>query len=147
LDLDKIFHSTHVVPARERPGGSDYRAPVSHSLVPILDPDQREGEEVSAFAVCTHTPETLRDCAFYYPGINGGFQVPENLRLFLKSIVREQEERLQFRAKNSPIFLFWTARPRERILQAGWYGLGFLFFLNLFWVSTVYLYDRIQKKN
>lgn len=118
-----------------------------HSLVPIVDSDQKEGEEISAFAVCSHTSLEREDCSFLKTGITGGFQVPGQLRTFLHSILRQRSEDLGIVSKTSPVFLYWVPRPKERIYSAGIYGLGFIAFLNGFWAVSIFLYYNLKKKS
>lgn len=146
MDLEKIFHSIQVNTFRERAGGASHTPPIYHSLVPVLDIDQGENEEISVFAVCTHSDQNLKDCGFYYPDVKGGIQVPENLRILFRSLVRENAEFLGRGVKNSPIFLFWIPKSKERILHAGYYGLIFVFFLNFIWAASVILYYSLRKK-
>jgi hypothetical protein len=147
LLIEKRFDTIQNRSIRERPGGSDHLPPFYHSLVPIVDLDfSDEGEDISAFAVCTHSQERPDHCSFSNTMIYGGFQVPENLRLVLKNASLENKNALNFEMKNSPIFLYWVEKPREKIVKAGLYGLGFVVFLNLFWIISVYFYYFLQKK-
>jgi hypothetical protein len=147
LLMDKRFDTIENRSIRERPGGSDHLPPFYHSLVPIVDNDfVDEVEDISAFAVCSHSQERPNHCNFSNLGIIGGFQVPENLRLVLKNASLENQKNLKLEIKSSPIFLYWVENPRERIIKAGFYGLGFVVFLNLFWIISVYFYYFMQKK-
>ncbi|MCC5815089.1 MAG: hypothetical protein JJT78_10055 [Leptospira sp.] len=147
LLIEKKFDTVQNRSFRERPGGSEHLPPFYHSLVPIVDTDfPEEGEDISAFAVCTHSKDRPDNCNFSNRLIFGGFQVPESLRLVLKNASLENAKGLNFEIKNSPVFLYWVEKPRDRVVRAGLYGLGFVLFLNLFWVISVYFYYFMQKK-
>lgn len=130
-----------------RAGGGNHLPAVTHSLVPIVDSDFRKGDDISAFALCTHNSKDRKDCTFRVSGIHGGIQVPDPVRKTALEILKSHRDDYQLPIQSSPIFLYWIPQPRERILLAGYYGLGFIVFLNILWVLSVYFYYTLQKKS
>ncbi|WCL48336.1 hypothetical protein [Leptospira sp. GIMC2001] len=151
LDRSVEFTDTRLV--SQRPGGSGQAIPVHYVLVPIVDIDYVEGESVAAWAICASTDYSNRECfSDTSNGIRGGYQVPHNVRKIFLGGLKESRTNSQsniqpIKTVDSPIFLYWSAGSRNKILIAGYFGIGFIIFLNFFWVGSVRIYYSLKKKH
>lgn len=128
-----------------RAGGSS-RVPVRYyAVIPIIDSDYKENESIASFAVCQLTHFTDETCE-YSSEYQGGFQIPEHLRLFFIQSIHSKLSEINISSRRSPIFLFLSTNPRQKLFKAGLYGLGFILFLNIFWIASVFFYEYFLKK-
>jgi hypothetical protein len=118
---------------------------MSYSLIPLVDKNYQENEKVSVWAVCSFSNRKDENC-FKDENISSGFQVSHNLRPLLLKTIRKEEGILGIESWESPIFLILVPYAKKRVIQAGYFGLSLLFFINLFWIISVLLYYRFQKK-
>jgi hypothetical protein len=117
---------------------------MNYALVPVIDEDYQENEKVSVWAVCAFLIAKGENC--FQENAKSGFQVNPNLRPVLLKTIRMEESNLDLESWESPIFLILVPFAKKRVIQAGYFGLALLFFINLFWIISVLLYYRFQKK-
>lgn len=129
----------------QRPGGSSQLAIVKYKLVPILDRNQLPTDKIGTWAICSIVGVATK--CNWDDKAKGGYQVGEPLRSLLLSKVQAHSSELGLETWQSPIFLFWVQSPKDKVLRAGYYGLSFLLFLNLFWVASVLIYYNIKSKS
>ncbi|NCN08846.1 MAG: hypothetical protein GW938_03260 [Leptospira sp.] len=141
---DKGIDVTDSHSVLQRPGGGSQLTTMHYKIVPVVDRNFLKTDKIGTWAICTLLPPAT-NCE-WDKNAKGGFQVGEAFRSSLLLKVNSQADELDLKTWQSPIFIFWVSNPKERILIAGYYGLGFLFFLNLFWIASVLLYYRIKPR-
>lgn len=142
---EKTIKFTQAQEVGFRPGGSSHLPIRYYAVTPIIDSDYKPDESIASFAVCQLVHVNQETCE-YSNEYRGGFQIPENLRSFFIQSIHSKISELEITSRKSPIFLFLSGNPRQKLFQAGIYGLSFLVFLNVFWVLSVFFYRKYGKK-